>query len=148
MPGRLDAHYIAEDGNRHVPVMLHRAILGSFERFIGILIEHHAGNMPFWLAPIQAVIMNITDAQSEYAAKIAKVLKNNGFRVKLDLRNEKIGYKIREHTLEKCAYMLIVGNKEMETESVTVRKLNGDAVGNMSIDKLVEHFNHLKTDKV
>jgi threonyl-tRNA synthetase len=148
MPGRLDASYIGEDGDRHVPVMLHRAILGSFERFIGILIEHHAGNMPFWIAPIQAVIMNITDAQSEYAAKIAKVLKNNGFRVKLDLRNEKIGYKIREHTLEKCAYMLVVGNQEMENDTVTVRKLNGDAVGNMSIDELLTHFKELKTKKV
>ncbi|MCF6288666.1 MAG: threonine--tRNA ligase [Proteobacteria bacterium] len=147
MPGCLDASYIGEDGNRHVPVMLHRAILGSFERFIGILIEHHAGNLPFWLAPIQAVIMNITDAQSEYAAKIAKTLQNNGFRVKLDLRNEKIGYKIREHTLEKCAYMLVVGNKEMDNQTVTVRKLNGDDVGNMSITDLLTHFEQAQINK-
>lgn len=148
MPGRLDASYIGEDGERHVPVMLHRAILGSFERFIGILIEHHAGNLPFWLSPIQAVVMNITDTQSEYATKIAQVLKNNGFRVNLDLRNEKIGYKIREHTLEKCSYMLVVGNKEMENESVTVRKLNGEDVGNMSINELIEYFQHVQKDKI
>ena len=148
MPNRLDASFIGEDGNKHVPVMLHRAILGSFERFLGILIEHHAGNLPFWLAPVQAVIMNITDTQSEYAAKLAKELKNNGFRVKLDLRNEKIGYKIREHTLEKCAFLLVVGNKEMENGTVTVRKLNGDNAGNMTISELVEHFNLLEVDKV
>jgi threonyl-tRNA synthetase len=147
MPGRLDATYIGEDGDRHAPVMLHRAILGSFERFIGILIEHHAGNMPFWLAPKQAVIMNITDAQSPYAAKIAKVLKNIGFRVKLDLRNEKIGYKIREHTLEKCTYMLVVGNKEVENQTVTVRKLNGEDLGSMHITELVEHFTKEQSDK-
>ncbi len=148
MPNRLDASFIGEDGNKHVPVMLHRAILGSFERFLGILIEHHAGNLPFWLSPVQAVIMNITDAQSEYAANLAKELKNNGFRVKLDLRNEKIGYKIREHTLEKCAFLLVVGNKEMENGTVTVRKLNGDNAGNMTISELVEHFNLLEVDKV
>ena len=148
MPNRLDASFIGEDGNKHVPVMLHRAILGSFERFLGILIEHHAGNLPFWLSPVQAVIMNITDAQSEYAANLAKELKNNGFRVKLDLRNEKIGYKIREHTLEKCAFLLVVGNKEMENGTVTVRKLNGDNAGNMTISELVKHFNLLEVDKV
>ncbi|VAW33189.1 Threonyl-tRNA synthetase [hydrothermal vent metagenome] len=148
MPTRLGATYIGEDGERHAPVMLHRAILGSFERFIGILIEHHAGNLPFWLSPIQAVVMNITDAQSEYAIKISKVLKKYGFRVKLDLRNEKIGYKIREHTLEKCAYMLVVGNQEVEHKTVTVRKLNGDVVGNMSIDELILHFNHVQTNKI
>ena len=147
MPGRLDASYIGEDGDRHVPVMLHRAILGSFERFIGILIEHHAGNLPFWLSPNQAVIMNITDAQSEYAVKLAKELKNNGFRVKLDLRNEKIGYKIREHTLEKCTYMLVVGNKEVENQTVTVRKLNGEDLGSMHITELVEHFTKEQSDK-
>ncbi len=148
MPNRLDASFVGEDGNKHVPVMLHRAILGSFERFLGILIEHHAGNLPFWLSPVQAVIMNITDAQSEYAANLAQELKNNGFRVKLDLRNEKIGYKIREHTLEKCAYLLVVGNKEMENGTVTVRKLNGDDAGNMTVSELVEHFISLENDKV
>ena len=147
MPGRLDASYIGEDGDRHVPVMLHRAILGSFERFIGILIEHHAGNLPFWLAPTQAVILNITDAQSEYAANLAKELKNNGIRVKLDLRNEKIGYKIREHTLEKSAYMLVVGNKEMENQTVTVRKLNGDDVGSMTVNELLAHFKQEQINK-
>ena len=147
MPGRLDASYIGEDGDRHVPVMLHRAILGSFERFIGILIEHHAGNLPFWLSPNQAVIMNITDAQSEYAVNLAKELKNNGFRVKLDLRNEKIGYKIREHTLEKSTYMLVVGNKEVENQTVTVRKLNGEDLGSMAINELIEHFTSEQSDK-
>ncbi len=147
MPGRLDASYIGEDGDRHVPVMLHRAILGSFERFIGILIEHHAGNLPFWLAPTQAVIMNITDAQSEYATNLAKELKNNGFRVNLDLRNEKIGYKIREHTLEKCAYLLVVGNKEVENQTVTVRKLNGDDLGSMGLNELMMHFKQMQIDK-
>ncbi len=148
MPNRLEASYVGEDGNKHVPVMLHRAILGSFERFIGILIEHHAGNLPLWLSPVQAVVMNITSAQNEYASEIAQVLKNNGLRVKLDLRNEKIGYKIREHTLEKCTYMLIVGNMEMENNTINVRKLNGDTVGNMTIDELLEHFNDVQKNKL
>ncbi|MCB1604601.1 MAG: threonine--tRNA ligase [Gammaproteobacteria bacterium] len=147
MPARLDATYIGEDGNKHVPVMLHRAILGSFERFMGILIEHHAGNMPFWLAPVQAVVMSITDAQAAYAENIYNVLQNNGFRVKLDLRNEKIGYKIREHTLEKCSYMLVVGNKEMENGTVTLRNLKGETVGNFTESELLEYFNKEQSEK-
>ena len=147
MPARLDATYIGEDGNKHVPVMLHRAILGSFERFMGILIEHHAGNMPFWLAPVQAVVMSITDAQAAYAENIYNVLQNKGFRVKLDLRNEKIGYKIREHTLEKCSYMLVVGNKEMENGTVTLRNLKGETVGNFTESELLEYFNKEQSEK-
>jgi threonyl-tRNA synthetase len=148
MPNRLEATYVGEDGDKHTPVMLHRAILGSFERFIGILIEHHAGNMPFWLSPIQAVIMNITDAQGEYAAEIAKLLKNNGFRVNLDLRNEKIGYKIREHTLAKTTYMLVVGNKEMETNSITVRKLDGEDLGSMQVSDLLSLLLEQQSNKI
>ena len=147
MPARLDATYIGEDGNKHVPVMLHRAILGSFERFMGILIEHHAGNLPFWLAPVQAVVMSITDAQAAYAENIYNVLQNKGFRVKLDLRNEKIGYKIREHTLEKCSYMLVVGNKEMENGTVTLRNLKGETVGNFTESELLEFFRKEQSEK-
>ena len=133
MPERLDAQYVAEDGSRHIPVMLHRAILGSFERFIGILIEHFAGAMPAWLAPQQAVILNITDSHAEYCQKIEKTLKNRGFRADSDLRNEKIGFKIREHTIQKVPYMLIVGDKEVQNETVTVRSRAGDDLGNMSV---------------
>jgi threonyl-tRNA synthetase len=115
MPGRLGAEYVAEDSARHTPVMLHRAIVGSLERFIGILIEHHAGNLPPWLAPVQAVTMNITDAQADHAGEVAKSLSNQGFRVQSDLRNEKIGYKIREHTLHKVPYMLVAGDREKPT---------------------------------
>ena len=112
MPGRLGAEYVGEDNARHTPVMLHRAIVGSMERFIGILIEHHAGAFPLWLAPVQAVVMNITDAQADYAEVVGKSLANQGFRVESDLRNEKIGYKIREHSLQKLPYLLVVGDKE------------------------------------
>ena len=121
MPGRLDAQYVAEDGSRQVPVMLHRAILGSFERFIGILVEHYEGKFPPWLAPTQAVVLNITDKQSKYAQKVEESLKNNGFRVNSDLRNEKIGFKIREHTIQKVPYLLVVGDKEVESQTVAVR---------------------------
>src|SRR5690606_24407244 len=121
MPARLGATYVAEDGSKQVPVMLHRAILGSLERFIGILIEHHAGNLPTWLAPVQAVVLNITDRQAEYASRIAETLQNQGFRAKADLRNEKIGFKIREHTLQKVPYQLVVGDREAENETVAVR---------------------------
>ena len=124
MPGRLDAQFVAEDGSRQVPVMLHRAILGSFERFIGILIEHYEGKFPVWLAPVQAVIMNITDNQAEFA-KPAKTLSKQGFRVETDLRNEKIGFKIRAHTLSKVPYLLVVGDKEVENGTVAVRTLSG-----------------------
>jgi threonyl-tRNA synthetase len=133
MPARLDASYVAEDGTKHVPVMLHRAILGSLERFIGILIEHHAGAFPTWLAPWQAVVMCITDRQHEYAQKVEKSLKNQGFRVKSDLRNEKIGFKIREHTLQKVPYLLVIGDREMETNTVAVRTRSGKDLGSMEL---------------
>ena len=137
MPGRLDAHYIAEDGSKQVPVMLHRAILGSLERFIGILIEHHAGAFPLWLAPVQAVVMDITDRQADYVRKLEKTLQKHGLRVIADLRNEKIGFKIREHTLQKIPYMLVVGDREVENSTVAVRTRNGEDLGSMSIDDLV-----------
>ena len=147
MPGRLDASYVDEAGDKVVPVMLHRAILGSFERFIGILIEHHAGNLPLWLAPTQAVVMNITDQQSEYAEKVAGLLKNQGFRVNLDLRNEKIGYKIRQHTLSKANLHIVVGNQEMENHQVSVRSRDGQDLGVMSVDDLIAMMHQQISDK-
>ncbi|MCP3906742.1 MAG: threonine--tRNA ligase [Oceanicoccus sp.] len=144
MPGRLDAQYVAEDGSRQTPVMLHRAILGSFERFIGILIEHYEGAFPAWLAPTQAVIANITDKQSPFVKKVHESLKNKGFRVDADLRNEKIGFKIREHTIQKVPYLLVVGDKEVENQTVAVRARNGEDLGSMSI----EAFEQLLADDV
>jgi len=138
MPGRLDAHYIAEDGSKRVPVMLHRAILGSLERFIGILIEHHAGAFPAWLAPWQAVVMSITDRQSDYVREIEKSLRNSGLRVKSDLRNEKIGFKIREHTLQKVPYLLVVGDREQENQTVAVRTRGGNDLGSISLSSFTE----------
>ncbi len=136
MTDRLGAKYVAEDGSKKVPVMLHRAILGSLERFIGILIEHHAGAFPLWLAPIQLVVLNITDRQAEYVRKIVKSLKERGFRVNSDLRNEKIGFKIREHTLQKIPYLLVVGDKEVENNLVAVRTRSGEDLGIMNLDAL------------
>ena len=144
MPGRLDAQYVAEDGSRQVPVMLHRAMLGSFERFIGILIENYAGEMPAWLAPVQAVVLNITDSQSEYVNGVCNALKNNGFRVESDLRNEKIGFKIREHTIQRVPYLVVVGDREVENGQIAVRARNGDDLGVMSI----EEFSTLLTSEV
>lgn len=138
MPGRLGAEYVAEDGSRRVPVMLHRAILGSFERFIGILIEHHEGRFPAWLAPVQAVLMNITDNQAKYVSDVEKVLKKQEFRVESDLRNEKIGFKIREHTLQRVPYLLVVGDREVENAKVAVRARDGTDLGSMSVDGIVE----------
>ncbi len=136
MPERLGAHYVAEDNSKQTPVMLHRAILGSLERFIGILIEHYAGALPLWLAPVQLVVMNITDNQADYVNKIAKILKNSGFKVETDLRNEKIGFKIREHTLQRVPFMLVVGDREMENGTVAVRARGGKDLGPMTIDDL------------
>jgi threonyl-tRNA synthetase len=133
-PGRLGAHYVAEDSSKKEPVMLHRAVLGSFERFLGILIEHYAGAMPTWLAPEQVVILNITDKQGDYCRNFEESLKNKGFRVSTDLRNEKIGFKIREHTLQKIPYLLVVGDKEVESETVAVRKRGGEDLGTMTFD--------------
>ncbi|GLX80490.1 threonine--tRNA ligase [Thalassotalea insulae] len=138
LPGRLDASYIGEDGEKHVPVMIHRAILGSLERFIGILIEEYSGKFPTWLSPIQATVMNITDKQSEYCEKVVKKLKENGFRVKLDLRNEKIGFKIREHTLKRVPYLLVVGDKEMENGEIAIRTRSGEDLGKMSVEGFIE----------
>ncbi|MFZ1833245.1 MAG: threonine--tRNA ligase, partial [Pseudomonadales bacterium] len=140
MPGRLDAEYVAEDGSRQTPVMLHRAILGSFERFIGILIEQHEGAFPAWLAPTQAVVMNITDAQREYALKVEESLQNKGFRVISDLRNEKIGFKIREHTIDKLPFLLVVGDREAETGTVAVRTRRGEDLGAMTLDEFSLHL--------
>ena len=133
MPGRLGAEYVDENSARQHPVMLHRAIVGSMERFIGILIEHHAGAFPSWLAPRQAVVMNITDAQADYVAEVQKTLANQGFRVASDLRNEKIGYKIREHTLQRVPYQLVVGDREKENGMVAVRALRGEDLGTMTV---------------
>ena len=133
MPQRLDAEYVDENSQRRHPVMLHRAIVGSMERFIGILIEHHAGQFPAWLAPVQAVVMNITDAQADYVAEVRKTLANQGFRVEADLRNEKIGRKIREHTLQRVPYLLVVGDREKENGAVAVRTLAGEDLGSMPV---------------
>lgn len=143
MPARLGAEYVAEDGSRHIPVMLHRAIVGSLERFIGILIEEHAGNFPTWLAPIQAVVLNITDRQSQYAEEIGSFLKTKGFRVITDLRNEKIGFKIREHTIQRIPYLLVVGDREVEQQTLSVRTREGADLGNMTLN---EFENKLKSE--
>jgi threonyl-tRNA synthetase len=140
MPGRLDATYVAEDNTRKVPVMLHRAILGSLERFIGILIEHYAGAMPVWLSPVQAVVMNITDKQADYVNQVAKSLNDQGFRVETDLRNEKIGFKIREHTLQRVPYLLVVGDREMENGSVAVRTRAGEDLGSMQVEEFAQQI--------
>lgn len=134
MPERLGAHYIAEDSHKHTPVMLHRAILGSIERFVGILIEEHAGAMPLWLAPVQAIILTITDKQNEYALELEKSLKKQGFRVESDLRNEKIGFKIREQTLQRIPYLLIVGQKEVENQTIAVRTRGGEDFGPQTLE--------------
>lgn len=136
MPGRLDASYVDEQGERQVPVMLHRAILGSFERFIGILIENFEGKLPFWLSPIQAVVMNITDKQSEFVEEVAKVLQNSGLRVQSDVRNEKVGFKIREWTLQRVPYLLVAGDREVESGSVAVRTRTGEDLGVLTLEEL------------
>jgi threonyl-tRNA synthetase len=138
MPERLGATYVAEDGSKHVPVMLHRAILGSLERFIGILIEHYAGSLPLWLAPQQAVVLNITDKHADYAKKVEETLKNQGLRVRSDLRNEKIGFKIREHTIQHVPYLLVVGDREAESDTVAVRTRSGKDLGSVSLQALFQ----------
>jgi threonyl-tRNA synthetase len=140
MPARLDAQYVAEDGSRQVPVMLHRAILGSFERFTGILIEHYEGAFPAWLAPEQVAILNITDNQADFVKNIEKTLRNKGFRIISDLRNEKIGFKIREHTIQRVPYLLVIGDKEVETNSVAVRTRDGKDLGVMNLEAFIEHL--------
>ena len=136
----MDSKYVGEDGERHQPVMIHRAILGSFERFIGILIENHGGALPAWLAPTQAVILNITDKQDEYSQKIRDLLKKSGFRAQSDLRKEKIAYKIRDHSMQKIPYLLIVGDKEVENNTVSVRARGGEDLGTMSLDEFKDRL--------
>lgn len=140
MPGRLGAEYVAEDSSRRTPVMLHRAIVGSLERFIGMLIEHHAGQLPTWLAPVQAVVMGITDAQADYVREVSEHLVGQGFRVHSDLRNEKVGFKIREHTLQKVPYLLVAGEREKQAGSVSVRRRNGEDLGVMSLSAFAERL--------
>lgn len=138
LPGRLDASYVAEDNGRRTPVMIHRAILGSIERFIGIITEEYAGFFPTWLAPTQAVVMNITDSQADYVQKVTKALSDAGIRAKSDLRNEKVGFKVREHTLRRVPYMLVCGDKEIEAGKVSVRTRKGADLGTFTIDEFVE----------
>jgi threonyl-tRNA synthetase len=144
MPGRLGAEYVGEDNSRHTPVMLHRAILGSLERFIGILVENHAGAFPLWLAPVQAVVMNISEAQADYAENVAKMLREAGLRVESDLRGEKINYKIREHSLLKRPYIVVVGDKEKAAGLVALRARGNQDLGQMSPQALIERLLHEK----
>jgi threonyl-tRNA synthetase len=147
MPSRLEAIYIAEDGSKQVPVMLHRAILGSLERFIGILIEQHAGTFPAWLAPVQVVLLTIADRHHEYALQVMQHLEQERFRVKMDLRNEKIGFKIREHSMQRIPYQVIIGDKELEQQVITVRTQKGDDLGSLSIHDFTERLKQAIADK-
>ncbi len=148
MPGRLGATYIAEDGAKQTPVMLHRAILGSLERFIGILIEQYSGTMPVWLSPVQIVIMNIADRHEQYVEQLKEKFEKQGFRVKIDLRNEKIGFKIREHSMQRVPYLLIIGDKEMDNQTVAVRTQKGEDLGSLSSDEFIQHLmNVIETRK-
>jgi threonyl-tRNA synthetase len=140
MPGRLGAHYIDEHSHKRTPVMLHRAIFGSLERFFAILLEHHAGRLPAWLAPVQAVVLTITDRQDEYALKVAETLKNQGVRVVTDLRNEKVGFKIREHTLQRVPFLIVAGDKEVAANLLSVRTRSGKDLGTMSAETFLEHL--------
>jgi threonyl-tRNA synthetase len=140
MPGRLGSTYVSEDGTKKVPVMVHRVLLGSMERFIGILIEDTDGRFPVWLAPVQGVVMNITDNQAEYANRVCNVLKSKGVRAETDLRNEKIGYKIREHTLRRIPYLLVVGDREVTEESISVRTRAGEDLGSVPLDAFCDRF--------
>ncbi|NEX20309.1 threonine--tRNA ligase [Thiorhodococcus mannitoliphagus] len=148
MPGRLGAHYIAEDNSKQTPVMIHRAILGSVERFIGILIEHYAGLLPVWLSPVQAVLLNITDRQADFVTESAKTLRNKGFRVETDLRNEKIGFKIREHTLQRVPYLLVVGDREVESRSLSVRDRQGQDLGTFTLDAFVQRLSEEVANRI
>ena len=147
LPERLGAEYISEDNSRKNPVMLHRAIVGSMERFIGILIEHYAGFMPLWLSPVQAIVLNIADAHSDYAKQVTESLRQNNIRCNSDLRNEKITYKIREHSIQRVPYILVVGDREKETSQVSVRNQKGEDLGSMSLDALLKNLNKEISDK-
>jgi threonyl-tRNA synthetase len=140
MPGRLGAYYIDEHSAKRTPVMLHRAIFGSLERFLAILLEHHAGRLPAWLAPVQAVVMGITERQDTYVKQITETLKNQGFRVERDLRNEKVGFKIREHTLQRVPYLLVAGDKEVAAHLLSVRTLSGKDLGTMTLEAFSERL--------
>jgi len=148
MPGRLGATFIAEDGSKQAPVMLHRAILGSLERFIGILIEQHAGTFPLWLSPIQVIVLDIADRHAEYASEIFKELEKQGIRVKIDLRNEKIGFKIREHSMQRVPYLVIIGDKELEEKRITVRTQKGDDLGSLSVTEFTERLKQEIADRI
>lgn len=145
MPGKLDAEYVAEDSSRQTPVMLHRAILGSMERFIGILIEQHEGKFPFWMAPVQVVACNITDAQADYVAGMVKKMRSAGFRAEMDLRNEKVGYKVRAHTLARVPYILVAGDREREDGTVSVRDRSGNNLGTFSVDDWIAEMTEIKS---
>jgi threonyl-tRNA synthetase len=147
MPDRLDATYIGEDSARHVPVMLHRAILGSLERFIGILIEQYAGNFPLWLAPVHVVVLNITDRHADYAKQLRLELEKQGLRANIDLRNEKVGFKIREHSMQRVPYLAIVGDKELENQTVSLRTQQGDDLGSLSVADLVDRLKNEIADR-
>ena len=138
MAERLDAKYVGEDGNKHYPVMIHRAVLGSFERFIGILIENYAGKLPFWLAPKQVVVASIVSEVNDYADEIANMLKKQGIRAEVDLRNEKIGYKVREHSTKKVPFIFAIGNNEKAERSVSIRQIGSTDTSSMSLDKGIE----------
>ncbi len=148
MPGRLDATYVDADGSRKTPVMIHRAMLGSLERFIGMLIEEHAGKFPVWLAPVQAVVMNISEAQIDYSVKIKDSMEKAGIRVNLDLRNEKIGFKIREQTLQKIPYLVVVGNREVEDNTISLRTQDGKNLGSHSLDSFIQMINSESGDEI
>ena len=147
LPERLDAKFVGPDSERYHPVMIHRAVLGSFERFLGVLIEHYSGALPAWLSPIQAEILNITDKQAEYCQKIADLLKKSGFRAHSDLRKEKITYKIRDHSLQKTPFLLIAGNREMENNTISVRARGGEDLGEMSIDDFIQKLQNVVDEK-
>ena len=147
MPGRLGATYIAEDGSKQVPVMLHRAILGSLERFIGILIEQYAGTFPVWLSPVQVMVLDIADRHAEYASQVMRFLEQQGVRVKIDLRNEKIGFKIREHSMQRIPYLVIIGDKELEEQKITVRTQKGEDLGSLSIGDFAERIKQEIADR-
>ena len=147
MPGRLGASYITEDGSKQAPVMLHRAILGSLERFIGILIEQHAGTFPVWLSPVQVMVLDIADRHADYASQIKRELEQQGIRVKIDLRNEKIGFKIREHSMQRVPYLVIVGDKELEDKTITVRTQKGEDLGSLSIREFTERLKQEIADR-
>ncbi|HER63493.1 MAG TPA: threonine--tRNA ligase, partial [Desulfobacteraceae bacterium] len=138
LPDRFDLSYVGPDGEKHRPVMVHRVILGAIERFVGVLIEHYAGNFPLWLSPVQARVVNVTDRQADYAREVTQLLREAGIRVDSDLRNEKLGYKIREAQIEKIPYMLVIGDKEVEEGTLSPRHRSGDSLNAMKPDEFIQ----------